>query len=341
MTELGAGSPAVLREGEKTELRQIVVLGMHRSGTSATTALINSLGAFVGSDEELTGASSENPRGFFERRDLRRVCDALLHSAGADWWKIADFDIARVPQEVVVEKGAEIERILANLDKHGTWVMKEPRLCLLLPFFRRYLQRPVAVFVVRNPLEVAKSLRHRNGFPRKVGLALWEAYCVMALRWSADLPRMVVHYRDLIEGPAHAAERVFLQLERLGVVGLKLPSNRVIEPILHRQSSDDDEFVALATDEQRTLWAAICDGGAYNGYLPAVSRSAQAVLEDFQEDQAARAAQLGQVASRARQLEARLAQAETRVKSGQQRITDLEAQVSTLTMKLQEIALGR
>jgi hypothetical protein len=339
MTELRARSHTAPSQDGSGERRRIVVLGMHRSGTSASTALINSLGAFVGSKEELTGAGAQNPRGFFERRDLRKVCDGLLHSTGADWWKITDFDVARVPQEFLAEIGTEIARILVDLDSHGTWVIKEPRLCLLLPVFLRYLKDPVTIFVVRNPLEVAKSLRHRNGFPRNVGLALWEVYCVTALRWSADLPRIVVRYGDLVENPAHTAERVYRELVGLGVVGLKFPDDVVIDPTLHRQSSSYDEFASVATDEQRKLWQAICDGSICAGYQPEVSGSARAVLEDFEEDQIARAELLEKTAGRTPLLEVELVKARSHLKTERQRIVKLEAEVSSLTALLHKVGI--
>ena len=58
--------------------RAIVVLGMHRSGTSSVTGLLERCGVWLGRESEMTGASSQNPKGFFERRDLRNICDALL-----------------------------------------------------------------------------------------------------------------------------------------------------------------------------------------------------------------------------------------------------------------------
>ena len=70
---------------------QIFVLGMHRSGTSVITRLINLMGAYIGPKELSTGANPENPKGFWERRDVRDENDAVLWSSGADWWRVADF----------------------------------------------------------------------------------------------------------------------------------------------------------------------------------------------------------------------------------------------------------
>lgn len=85
-------SPRVSRPQKSVMPRQVIVLGMHRSGTSALTGALSRMGLFVGEADHLTGSSWENPEGFFERLDARRICDALLHGSDADWWKVSGFD---------------------------------------------------------------------------------------------------------------------------------------------------------------------------------------------------------------------------------------------------------
>src|SRR5688500_10568687 len=75
----------------------VVILGMHRSGTSALAGILGKCGAWVGSDSDLTDANLENPMGFFERRDIRAISDGLLHAAGADLWRVAEFEIEAIP----------------------------------------------------------------------------------------------------------------------------------------------------------------------------------------------------------------------------------------------------
>ena len=76
---------------------QLIVLGMHRSGTSSVTRLLNLAGAYFGPEGIATDPNAENPKGFWERRDVRAVCDGLLHGGGYDWWRIADFSVANIP----------------------------------------------------------------------------------------------------------------------------------------------------------------------------------------------------------------------------------------------------
>ena len=130
---------------------QLLVLGMHRSGTSSVTRLLNLAGAYFGPEGIATDPNVENPKGFWERRDVRAVCDGLLHGGGYDWWKIADFSVDNIPDDVRGHYLDEFRNIVYQLDAHRPWVMKEPRLCLLLPVLRPALEAPVYVHVVREP----------------------------------------------------------------------------------------------------------------------------------------------------------------------------------------------
>ena len=119
---------------------QLIVLGMHRAGTSSVTRLLNLAGAYFGPEGIATETNEENPKGFWERRDVRAVCDGLLLGGDFDWWRVADFDIERIPESVREEQIEAFRRIVGQLDANRPWVIKEPRLCLLLPLLRPVLE---------------------------------------------------------------------------------------------------------------------------------------------------------------------------------------------------------
>ena len=75
---------------------QLFVLGMHRSGTSAVTSLIEGMGAYTGPASQGIGANDENPKGFFERRDVIDLNASILAASGADWHRVHGFDIAAI-----------------------------------------------------------------------------------------------------------------------------------------------------------------------------------------------------------------------------------------------------
>src|SRR3954447_21546712 len=203
---------------------QLIVLGMHRSGTSTITRLLNLAGAYFGPEGSATDPNVENPKGFWERRDVRAVCDALLFGGGFDWWRVADFEAGRIPDDIREQQLDEFRKIVYRLDAHRPWVMKDPRLCLLLPVLRPALEAPVYIHVTREPLEIAESLGQRNGFPLPVVLALWEAYTLGAFAAVGTEPSVVVSYHDLMRDPVGTTTGLIGQLDELGVQGLRMPS---------------------------------------------------------------------------------------------------------------------
>jgi len=208
---------------------QLIVLGMHRSGTSVLTRLLNLMGAYVGSEGSSTGANDENPKGFWERRDVRSLNDFVLHSMGCEWNRISQFRIDDVPDEVISEFTKLAHGLVMEMDAHRPWVIKEPRISLLLPLWLRVLEAPVCVGILRSPIEVASSLHKRNGIPLEVGLLLWEKYVCSAMTASEQLPQITVSHRQLVTQPVASVRELAAQLEAEGVTGLRVPAAREIE----------------------------------------------------------------------------------------------------------------
>ncbi|MGQ0830567.1 MAG: glycosyltransferase [Microthrixaceae bacterium] len=270
---------------------QLIVLGMHRSGTSSVTRLLNLAGAYFGPEGSSTEANDENPKGFWERRDIRNVCDGLLHGGGFDWWKVADFDPDRLPEAVVEEQLSAFRRIVLQLDAHRPWVIKEPRLCLLLPVLRSTLEVPVCIHVTREPLEIAESLAARNGFPIPVGLALWEVYTRHALAAAAGLPSVAVSYADVVRDPVTTTRGLLEQLRALGVQGLRDPTdaeiNAFITPTLHRQHRAEADRRGYLNAEQTALARAADKAGfPARGRRSPVSAGALESLRAFEAHEA-------------------------------------------------------
>ena len=288
---------------------QLVVLGMHRSGTSGVTRLLNLAGAHFGPEGIATEANEENPRGFWERRDVRAVCDGLLHGAGFDWWKLVGFDAVALPPEVVAEGRAAFATVLEELDAHRPWVVKEPRLCVLLPVLAPLLDAPVCVHVTREPLEVARSMHQRDGFPLQAALGLWELYTVRAVEASAGMPRLLVRYEDLMADPVGTTTRLVDDLAALGVAGLHhVDPDEVLGFIsadLHRQRQDPARRRERLNASQAVLAARVDDGSLLTGPAPLpVSEGALDALADLERER--------DLAARLRQAELDLASQERR-----------------------------
>ena len=188
----------------------LLVLGMHRSGTSALTRMINLLGASVPS--QLMPPSEDNPGGYWESQPLARFNNQLLQSAGCRW-----NDDAAIPAEWFSDTARAADHTAAlrlfedSVAGAPVVVFKDPRLCRLLPFWLEVLRdagrQPHAVLLLRDPLEVVRSLQarqhHEPSRPAAIaaesrGLLLWLRYVLDAELHSRGLPRAVLRYDELL-----------------------------------------------------------------------------------------------------------------------------------------------
>lgn len=262
---------------------QIIVLGMHRSGTSVVTRLINMMGAYFGPEGSSLGFSSQNPKGFWERRDVLGLDEALLHSAGADWHRVSQFKLENISPTARATFDQGAKELVYRLDANRPWVIKEPRLCLLFPFWRPLLENPVCVLLHRPPLAVAQSLQERNGFPLSLGTALWERYMLDALTASTGLPRVLVSYEAILANPLAEAEELWKQLSNLGVTGLRRLTRREVEAFVETKNSktrqNEGKNAWLLPPAQQQLAQALKDGTAIEFVeVPPLSSVAQQYL---------------------------------------------------------------
>jgi hypothetical protein len=198
--------------------RQLLVLGMHRSGTSVVTGLLERLGAHVGASHDLLAKDLANPAGYFERRDVLHLNQQLLARYAADAYQIGHLPVGGADRFEEHDLAARASAIIARLDAHAPWVAKDPRFCITLPFWRRAgLNALAAIIVVRDPSEVARSLQRRDRLTLPYALALWERYYIEALQNTAGLPRVLVDYNRLMQDATTTLENLVRSLMRIGV----------------------------------------------------------------------------------------------------------------------------
>ena len=240
---------------------QVFILGMHRSGTSALARVLNLMGLYFGGEQVSTGRNPENRKGFWERRDVRTLNDTILFNANCDWDCVSAFNVDTLPDERVDDYRTAMADIVMDMDAHRPWFLKEPRFCLLFPVWRAVLEMPFCIHIHRNPLEVAHSLKARNGVPIRVGLALWELYTRLALKASVGLPRLIVSYEDLLQNPTATVETIHAALVQYGAYALRVPAARELGAFLdhglrhHRQ--EPKSLQAVATASQLALYRAL------------------------------------------------------------------------------------
>jgi len=190
--------------------RAIVVLGMHRSGTSAVTRLLALAGGAP--PREVMPPTADNPQGYWESPKIARFNNRLLESAGTRWNDDATIAPAWFSSAARREDLALATDILAEeFPATDRLVVKDPRICRLLPFWLEVFAaagiEPYGLVVAREPLEVARSLAARAAVPdfrlaaiqaTSRGLLLWLRYVLDSERQSRGMPRLVVRYDEVV-----------------------------------------------------------------------------------------------------------------------------------------------
>jgi len=203
--------------GIAVEQTALLVLGMHRSGTSATTRVLSLLGADLPANLMLPKAEN-NEAGFWESLDTYKLNDRILASAGSSWddWRQFNPDWERSPVSEVFRREA-LEILQREFSRSPLFVLKDPRICRLLPFWakttKRYGADVKCVIPLRNPLEVAASLKNRDGFSPAKSHMLWLRHVLDAEKATRKLPRVFFAYDDLLDDWRGTMNRVAKRLD--------------------------------------------------------------------------------------------------------------------------------
>ena len=180
----------------------LLVLGMHRSGTSAITRVLNLAGAALPAD--LMGSSEANTAGHWESLKLYRFNEALLEELGSRWddWTPLDWSGMLPTQRAEIRKGLR-EVIDAEFNGQPLFLLKDPRVCRMTPLYLETLQEAGvdarAVIPLRNPLEVCESLDRRDRMGRTEAALLWLRHLLDAERATRHLNRVFVNYQDILD----------------------------------------------------------------------------------------------------------------------------------------------
>lgn len=198
--------------------RAVVVLGMHRSGTSVLTRGLQELGVCLGDD--FLGIQPDNPTGYWEDKGIVDLNERLLAAFGLNWESISLIQDTQWEMPEVRALGAEAAAYLqAHFLDYGLWGFKDPRTIRLLPFWRAVLQRLEVddryVVAIRNPLAVAASLLKRQSMAPATSHMLSLVYLLPYLHEIAARPFVTVDYDRFVADPGGQLGRV--------VDGLKIP----------------------------------------------------------------------------------------------------------------------
>lgn len=195
----------------------IVVLGMHRSGTSAITRGLQVMGVELG-NRMMPPVKGDNPKGYWEDIELNALNIEMLHAIGNDWCHLAAIDSNDI--NILRNQGYFLRAV--DLLRHkvinaSPFGFKDPRVAKLLPFWKEVFSHcrfdVSYVIVVRHPLSVVKSLDKRGGIEAEQSYLLWLGHVIMSLTGSVDDKRVLVDYDRLMQSPDYELNRIAKHLD--------------------------------------------------------------------------------------------------------------------------------
>lgn len=204
----------------------VIILGMHRSGTSIVGGLMNMMGLKTGGP--LILAAEDNAKGFFERIDVVLQNDYVMQKQQVHYaFNTYRFDHIQGLKEILLHYDEKFfnegRRGLAflNDEKNYPWMLKDPRLCITLRMWLPLLNFvPSILFTYRHPLDVALSLSKREfeHFRIGKGIRMWYVYNRRAVEQSNDLCRVVTSHRKVMKQPKVEFDRIYDELQGCGVL---------------------------------------------------------------------------------------------------------------------------
>jgi hypothetical protein len=245
-----------------TKTQVVVLLGMHRSGTSLLGGLLHhALKLPVGPDDTLIGPAFDNKKGFFENVNIVLQNDDLMRIQRQDYGNVLTFSPVKAAKDVLAlaspindlpknfnfNKGRKALRLYRE---YSTIMQKDPRMCITLPAWYPFMRKPPAViFTYRHPLEVAYSMHTRAPAQFKLArvLDLWIRYNRAAIENTEGLCTVYTSASRVMEDPLREVTRIRDELkdtckvEKLleGAVDEKIVTDWVDASLKHEKSAEN------------------------------------------------------------------------------------------------------
>jgi hypothetical protein len=189
--------------------RVICTLGMHRSGTSVVSRMLNLLGVYLGTPQSVSDIDANNPKGYWEHRPVVVLNDAILARFGGRWDEPPAFPPSWPHDPRLQDLREKARQLLTeHFEAEPVWGWKDPRTCLTIPFWQDLIGSMRYVMCVRNPGAVVASLTRRDGMSSEKAERLWLAHIQSSLAHTSGQSRMFVFYEDIINDWATELRRM-------------------------------------------------------------------------------------------------------------------------------------
>ena len=210
----------------------VMILGMHRSGTSMLSGLVFKMGFQIG--DLVMEATNDNPRGYFENLDVVYQNDWFFamqngnYSSNSYRYEAIKgvTDYLNNKDDILCCKHGKKALSFFNNATNYPWMMKDPRLCITIRTWLPLLNFiPAVLFTYRHPLDVALSMHKRDPHLISIskGLRLWYVYNKRAVTQTHDLCRVITSYSRLMRSTHNELNYIYQKLRECGVPVKKKP----------------------------------------------------------------------------------------------------------------------
>lgn len=239
--------------------KAILILGMHRSGTSAITRTISLLGVDLPINL-MPPVEGNNDTGFWESLDVYHLNDEILTSCGSRWddWRAFPNNKLGIREKTLFKHKA-YNILDKNFGNSNLFLLKDPRICRLMPFWLEVLQdldiSPLVIIPFRHPLEVSASLLRRDKLGKRHSQAIWLRHNLDAEISSRFLHRCFCSYDELLSDWRGLVQRISKELEIEWPISAEEASNKIdlFLDCRHRRFSICDN--AACGDDEMNYWA--------------------------------------------------------------------------------------
>jgi GT2 family glycosyltransferase len=184
------------------------IAGMHRSGTSMVAGVLSALGMYLGDPADFFDGSLDNPDGYWEDARFVALNERLLEALGASWDCPHALDAERWQEAALSGLRDEARGLLEEFPGEPCWGWKDPRTSLTLPFWRALAPGLRTVVCLREPLDVARSLKRRAMLSVRFSLGLWRAYNEAILLATDPDSRLITCYERILSDPERELRRI-------------------------------------------------------------------------------------------------------------------------------------
>tara|TARA_R110001583_G_scaffold185149_1_gene345097 strand:+ start:1424 stop:2362 length:939 start_codon:yes stop_codon:yes gene_type:complete len=271
--------------------KAIVVVGMHRSGTSAVSGLLDELGVFMGKNL-FAPQENVNEKGFFENAKVVNINDLLFDALLGSWDDPLSYNFDLTYPDAYSSLESTTQKFLSKeYASYELWGMKDPRTSLHLPFWDKMITNsntsPCYLMMLRNPLEVVASIVKRDEFSMKKALLLWINYTLSSYLFCASKSLYILNFDSLLASP----ENVLIAICKKFNIDMPKKESTFIEAKLrnHVNNNDNekkDELMNLACELYAELSRPVVDNekieGIKNQYINYIKQFDELFKEHLQ-----------------------------------------------------------